>query len=69
MNPRDQAARTLAAADHVRVVVLSAEGKVLRTRTPPRGAYRDSPKGRKAWLAQAERQLAREPWAFGEDQG
>jgi hypothetical protein len=55
-------------ANHVRDVVLDAEGKVLSGRTrraPPYSAYRNSPKGRKAWLAKAEVGLAREPLPFG----
>jgi hypothetical protein len=56
----------LARANAIRSLVLAAEGKVLRTGTPPRSAFRASPKGRKAWLAQAERRLASEPWPFGD---
>jgi hypothetical protein len=60
MNPQDQAARTLAAAESVRDVVLGAEGRVIPTRaprTPPRAAYRGGLRRRQAWLKKAEQSL------------
>jgi hypothetical protein len=57
LGPHEQ---TLAAAERVREIV---EGQVpVMRRTPPRAAFRDSRKGRRAWLEQAGRQLKREQY-------
>jgi hypothetical protein len=62
--------RLIAHANRVRDIVLGAEGRVIRTpRTPPRAAFRNNARGRKAWLDRAAIKLARDPRVFGESEG
>jgi hypothetical protein len=63
--------RLIAHANRVRDIVMGAEtGVTTRTpRTPPRAAFRNNARGRKAWLDRAAIKLARDPRVFGEGGG